>query len=148
MKRTVSGAYLKKAVKRYVVRNMVDAASFRDISEASAIEGYALPKLYHKMYFSISAAIHSHYVRVRSRTNRRKRAPPQRWASTTSWLLPGSSPCGVGSFRRRSPSCAPTVGRRSEATADGFVFSFSSRMHLPLAVSEAGKSVISVGHIL
>jgi small subunit ribosomal protein S26e len=69
-----------KAVKRYVVRNMVDAASFRDISEASAIEGYALPKLYHKMYFSISAAIHSHYVRVRSRTNRRKRAPPQRFA--------------------------------------------------------------------
>jgi small subunit ribosomal protein S26e len=42
--------------------------------------GYALPKLYHKMYFSISAAIHSHYVRVRSRTNRRKRAPPQRFA--------------------------------------------------------------------
>lgn len=42
--------------------------------------GYTLPKLYHKMYFSISAAIHSHYVRVRSRTNRRKRAPPQRFA--------------------------------------------------------------------
>ena len=28
-----------KAVKRYVVRNIVDAASLRDITEASAIEG-------------------------------------------------------------------------------------------------------------
>ena len=32
------------------------------------------------MYFSISAAIHSHYVRVRSRENRRKREPPKRFA--------------------------------------------------------------------
>ena len=46
-----------KAVKRYVVRNIVDAASLRDIMENAAIDGYALPKIYHKMYFSISAAI-------------------------------------------------------------------------------------------
>merc|ERR1711865_506106 len=69
-----------KAVKRYVVRNIVDAASLRDIMEGCAIDGYALPKLYHKMYFSISAAIHSHYVRVRSREGRRSRAPPKRFA--------------------------------------------------------------------
>ena len=69
-----------KAVKRYVVRNIVDAASLRDIMENAAIDGYALPKIYHKMYFSISAAIHSHYVRVRSRLGRRNREPPKRFA--------------------------------------------------------------------
>merc|ERR1712100_434147 len=46
-----------KAVKRYIVRNIVDAS--------------ALPKLYRKVYYSISAAIHSRVVRVRSRVARR-----------------------------------------------------------------------------
>merc|ERR1712138_273530 len=67
-----------KAVKRYIVRNIVEASAMRDIRDASAIENYALPKLYIKQYYCIEAAIHQRIVRVRSRTDRRIRAPPAR----------------------------------------------------------------------
>ncbi|EIE18661.1 ribosomal protein S26 component of cytosolic 80S ribosome and 40S small subunit, partial [Coccomyxa subellipsoidea C-169] len=68
-----------KAVKRFIVRNIVDASAIRDIQDASTIESYALPKIYRKVYYSISAAIHSKIVRVRSRTERRNRVPPPRF---------------------------------------------------------------------
>ena len=34
-----------KAIKRFIVRNIVDASSMRDIRDASAFETYALPKI-------------------------------------------------------------------------------------------------------
>ena len=63
-----------KAVKRFVIKNLVDASSKRDIEEASAYpEGYSMPKFFIKNQYCIACAIHARIVRVRSGEDRRVR---------------------------------------------------------------------------
>merc|ERR1711935_446200 len=59
-----------KAVKRFQVRNIVDASSQRDIRDASVYQTFMLPKLYMKMQYCISCAIHGRIVRVRNKVLR------------------------------------------------------------------------------
>ena len=69
-----------KAIKRFIVRNIVEASALRDIKDASCIEGYQLPKIYIKQFYSVEAAIHQRVVRVRS-VGARARPPSTRPAA-------------------------------------------------------------------
>ena len=67
-----------KAIKKYTVRDLIDASSKDDIRTASVYTGELdikdiIPKLHSKLYYCVSCAIHSRIVRGRSREERRVR---------------------------------------------------------------------------
>merc|ERR1712224_12418 len=63
-----------KAIRKFTVRDLIDAASKEDIKHATALkEASVVPKLMLKIYYCISCAIHARIVAVRSVVDRRKR---------------------------------------------------------------------------
>lgn len=64
-----------KAIKRFVIKNMVDGSSKRDIEEASAYneEAAAMPKLFVKNQWCVACGIHARIVRVRQTQDKKIR---------------------------------------------------------------------------
>eukprot|EP00997_Jenningsia_sp_PLL12_P010097 NODE_7224_length_467_cov_55.299043_g6397_i0.p1 GENE.NODE_7224_length_467_cov_55.299043_g6397_i0~~NODE_7224_length_467_cov_55.299043_g6397_i0.p1 ORF type:complete len:97 (-),score=5.47 NODE_7224_length_467_cov_55.299043_g6397_i0:53-343(-) len=69
-----------KCIKKFQVKDMVDGSSREDIIAATAYPGenITLPKLFYKMIYCISCAIHARIVRVRSIADRRVRQQKRR----------------------------------------------------------------------
>ncbi|CAM5999709.1 unnamed protein product, partial [Sphagnum balticum] len=67
-----------KAIKRFTIRDIVDASSKKDLEESRAFETYIIPKLYIKTQYCVGCGIHARIVKVRSVADRKNRAPPVR----------------------------------------------------------------------
>ncbi|EJW03164.1 hypothetical protein EDEG_02469 [Edhazardia aedis USNM 41457] len=70
-----------KAIKRYQVRNVIEAAAADDLKLAILIENFEIPKSFDKSVLCISCAVHKRVVRSRSVEKRKLRGAAARAAN-------------------------------------------------------------------
>ena len=65
-----------KAIKRFQIKSLIEAAAHEDVKNATVYEEYEIPKFFHKMQYCVSCAVHLKVVRSRSAEARRDRTNP------------------------------------------------------------------------
>ncbi|KAF0991707.1 hypothetical protein HZS_4216 [Henneguya salminicola] len=71
-----------KAIRKFQIRNMIEASAIADFRSACIYEQYVFPKSYQLQLYCVSCAVHNRIVHVRSREKRKIREVKPRFIPT------------------------------------------------------------------